>query len=452
MLILSRNLISESLLAAKETDAPVSFPLFSLDGGDGFLSADLVSYQRQHQTRARGMLALCDDQTSSGPQEIPDDIDVMIVAMPKATNDIRDPANHDSYLYKAWVRGPENVEVRLVQIVEFDEEIFSRVRGLYETDVLRAKRVLVVGVGSGGSVIAVELAKAGVGSLTLVDHDRLEVANIVRHICGLSDLGRFKTKAVRDQILDKNPSADVETFEDECDWQWLSKLKELVRRADLVFCCTDNRPSRILVNLACVSEGRVCIYGGTFNRAYGGHVLRVIPGLSMCYQCFIDLLPEKAEDQEIATQEQANRIAYDDRQVPVEPGLANDIAPISNMCVKLGLLEMLRGTETTLANLYEDLSNAWYQWLNRREANTDYAGLQPMDSGDSDGFRILAWYGIANEKNPGCPVCGDFIGQAVVTGAHAPSRERIDAFAPDAINDTAVDESFPPPDHSEMEV
>jgi molybdopterin/thiamine biosynthesis adenylyltransferase len=443
MVILSRSDIEQTLLAAKNGDRRATFPLFSVDGGDGFVSADLVPHQRDHHAKAAGMLQLSDPSLSGTNPEIPEPIDVLVEATFKPSANVGSSVQ-DSYEFKAWIKEGQNINVRTVEVIELDEEIFSRVRGLYETDVLRDKRVLIVGVGSGGSAIALELAKAGVGNFVLVDHQRLEVANIVRHACGFSDLGRFKTKAVRDQILEKNPRAQVETFEIECGWNWLPNLKALMERANLVFCCTDNRPSKIIVNLASVSTKRVCVYGGTFNRAYGGHALRVIPGQTMCYQCFIDLLPEKAEDQEIATEEQANRIAYDDRQVPVEPGLANDIAPMSNMCVKLGLLELLRGTKTTLATLYEDLSNAWYQWLNRREADTEYAELPPMDTGDGNAPRILAWYGIANERNAGCPACGNFIAHSI--NGNVPTSAQIDAFANHNGDIAHIEESFPPVD------
>lgn len=443
MIILSRRIILESLARAKDLHSVVSLPLFNIDEGDGFISVDLVSHQRKHHIKAEGLLRISDGFLDDSHPAIPIASDVFIVAAVNLSSSSGLLDRRNPYRYQAWVNKGDRFQPQPVEVIDVEEEIFSRIRGLYETDVLRAKRVLIVGVGSGGSTIALELAKAGVGNFILVDHQRLEVPNIVRHTSGFSDLGRFKTKAVRDQILEKNPGANVETFEKECDWDWLPQLEELVKRTDVVFCCTDNRPSRILVNLASIANNRVCIYGGTFNRAYGGHALRVIPKQSMCYQCFIDLLPEKAADQEIASDEQAERIAYDDRQVAVEPGLANDIAPVSNMCVKLGVLELLRGTNTAFVNLYEDLSNAWYQWLNRREADTEYSDLQPMDSGDNDGIRILAWYGIANDRNPGCPVCGDFV--QLFSNGVPPSSEQIDAFAPQSDSSTDANE-FPASD------
>ena len=86
-------------------------------------------------------------------------------------------------------------------------------RSILETDILKESSVGIIGLGSGGSQVAVEFAKAGVGKLVLVDYDRLELNNISRHACGLSDVGRLKTNALKDLLLNKNPEASIETFE-----------------------------------------------------------------------------------------------------------------------------------------------------------------------------------------------------------------------------------------------
>lgn len=404
----------------------VPLSLSVLDDGDAFVFLERLREDGKAQKIVQGALKFLDKPVSYAVSDLPAGIEVYVIASKKEPQTKKSSA--DDFHLNAWIRRGSRIESCTVQIIKISNGIFSRIGGLYETDVLQAKKALIIGLGSGGSTIAVELAKAGVGHFVLVDDDRLAVENIARHMCGISDLGRFKTKAVRDLILDKNPSAHVETYEVRCDWDFLPTLRELNMGADIIFGCTDNRPSRAIINLASILEERVCIYGGTFSRAYGGHVLRVIPRQTMCYECFIETLPEKATDQEIANAEQAERRAYADSPVPVEPGLASDIAPIAIMCVKLGILELLRGSNTTLASLYEDLPHSLYQWLNRREAGTAYAKLGPLDSEDCS-LRILAWYGINSVKNPGCPVCGDFIG---IRAGELPTADEMDAFKSEA--------------------
>ena len=81
--------------------------------------------------------------------------------------------------------------------------------------------------------------------------------------------------------------------------------------------------------------------------------------------------------------------------------------PIAHMVAKLALNELLAGRSTTLVSLEPDLSAPWYLWINRPEPGTPYAGMPPM-SESSDEMTILRWYGIYFDREPACPVCGDF--------------------------------------------
>ena len=317
-------------------------------------------------------------------------------------------ASKESFLdVRGYVLNEPSWQEMPVQIIPVRNEIFSRFGGLLETDVLAGKRVLIIGLGSGGSLIAIEFAKSGITDFILMDHDRLEVANVGRHAAGLSHVGRFKTKAMRDLILDKNPYAKVRTYEDKVSWVNVGKVREIVKEADIIVCATDDRPSKLLLNRIIVEEHKPCVFAGAFRRAYGGQVLFVRPESSLCYQCFCMLLPEQAEDQEISSQEQAEGLAYTDRPVPIEPGLSIDIAPISLMVVKLVIQELLKDSTTTLRSLDDDLVAPWYLWINRRELGTQYEKMKPL-AFNIDGFHVLRWYGVSVERHPDCPVCGDF--------------------------------------------
>ncbi len=308
---------------------------------------------------------------------------------------------------KGWVRDHGAWKELPLQIVPMKIELFSRHHGLLETDALADKRVAIFGLGSVGSQVAVDLAKSGVTYYQLVDFDRLEVCNVVRHHCGLSDVGRLKIDAVADSILEKNPYATIDCYPLKVDWDQYDQVKKNLADADLCIIATDNQRSRLVINKAAVEAGVTCIAGGAYRRAYGGHVLRIRPGQTCCYQCFTTLLPERAADQEISNEEQAEAIAYSDRAVSIEPGLSTDIAPISLMMIKLAIQELLQGRQTTLGSLNEDLSASWYLWLNRREIGSQFENLKPLKN-KVDGMHVLRWYGIDIQRHPGCPVCGDF--------------------------------------------
>ena len=277
-----------------------------------------------------------------------------------------------------------------VQIMPVKEEIFSRFGGLIETDALADKAVFVIGLGSVGSHIANELAESGVTRFYIMDHDRLEVGNIARHVAGLSHVGRFKPNAMADIIHEVNPYADVQAWNEKVSYNNLEKVREIVRQVHIVICAADNRPPKLITNRLCVEENKPCVFPGAFRRAHGGQILFVRPNDSLCYQCFLMHLPEQAMNEEISSHEQAENLAYTDRPVPIEPGLSNDIEPISNMTVKLVIQELLKGKETTLRSLDDDLVAPLYLWLNRREPGTQYENLEPMEF-NINGMHILRW-------------------------------------------------------------
>ncbi len=297
-----------------------------------------------------------------------------------------------------------------VMVVPTHGQLFSRFTGLLETNVLSSKKVLVIGQGSGGAPITIGLIQSGVVDLTLIDHDRLEIGNIMRHILGLGDVGRYKTKAMRDLVLQKNPDAKVRTLEVKVGWNCYDLLLREVERADLVYSAVDDRQTKRVINKACVQAGKTLIIGSAFRRAYAGQVLRVRPGRSLCYECFLKRLPEDIYDQEISNPEQAEAIAYSDRPVSIEPGLASDIAPVSLLMVKLGIQELLADGQTTLRSLDEDLVAPLYRWINRREQGTSCEKWEPLEF-NIDGFHVLRWYGMAIPADRGCEVCGDYVSE-----------------------------------------
>jgi len=293
-----------------------------------------------------------------------------------------------------------------VQITPVRNEIFSRFEGLIETDALSDKKVLVVGLGSGGSHITLELAKSGGMNFFIMDHEPFEIGNVGRHIVGISHTGRYKTKIVAGEIKDRNPYARVQTYEEKLSGDNIGKLRTIVRQVDLGICATDDREPKLIFNRICIEENKPCIFAGAFRRAYGGQILFVHPFKSLCYQCFCMLLPDLATDQEISSREQSEYLAYTDRPVAIEPGLSNDIAPISLMVTKLAIQHLLKDKETTLRSLDDDLKASFYLWLNRREKGTQYENLHPLEF-NVDGMHILRWYGIDIKRHPDCPVCGN---------------------------------------------
>ncbi|MBP5511206.1 MAG: ThiF family adenylyltransferase [Kiritimatiellae bacterium] len=287
-------------------------------------------------------------------------------------------------------------------------ELFSRSKGILEVGALAQKRVMIVGLGSFGGQIAVELAKAGVGAFALLDFDRMELHNLSRHICSVQDLGRLKTDAVADAILGKNPYAEVERFPVDINREPVLLDRETAR-ADLVICATDNNTSRFNLTNALLRRAKPCLYGRAVTRAEGGDVFRYRPG-GPCYNCLIGNGWFESRDEEITDEASARRsgriaayVSPEDASAMVQVGLSADIEPICNLMVKLALVELSRGLDTGLAQLEDELVYDYYMWANRRERR--HANWAPFPNAAAKPT-ILRWYGARIARNDGCAVCG----------------------------------------------
>src|SRR6266545_4832360 len=115
---------------------------------------------------------------------------------------------------------------------------------------LKSSRILLVGAGGLGSPAALYLAAAGVGTLGLVDFDRVDVSNLQRQIIhGTGSVGRPKVDSAAARLRDVNPEVKLDLWEE----RFTSKnALEIVKQYDIVVDGTDNFPTRYLVNDACV--------------------------------------------------------------------------------------------------------------------------------------------------------------------------------------------------------
>ena len=120
-------------------------------------------------------------------------------------------------------------------------------------------RVLVIGAGGLGSAAAFYLAAAGVGQLTLVDHDQVDLTNLQRQILHTEQrVGMNKVDSAELTLHQLNPHIQIEAL---CERADALRLAELVRRHDVVLDCTDNFDTRHAINAACV-EHRVPLVSG----------------------------------------------------------------------------------------------------------------------------------------------------------------------------------------------
>ena len=241
----------------------------------------------------------------------------------------------------------------VIELIGQPSRSFDRIRPVVDITNMQHKKVAVIGLGSGGGFGAVELAKSGVGSFTLVDFDRLQVENISRHACGLVDVGRWKTRAIRDKILQHSSSAVIECYEIDVTEQ-TELLESIVDSVDLVFVATDNEMSKYMINEACVSKRVPAVYGGVYERAFAGEVVLVTPDHGGCYACVRHGLANTS-----GTMSAALGGDYtDESDISHEPGLGIDVGFIANLHVRIAL-SALNEEAISIFNNPEDQMIIW---------------------------------------------------------------------------------------------
>ena len=268
-------------------------------------------------------------------------------------------------------------------IAAIRSNIFERVRGIINTDILLDKKVVVIGLGTGGSKIAVELAKSGVGTLKLVDYDRIEAHNIARHICGIYDIGRLKTNAVKDAILQHNPLARVEIYNMDVTKSPM-EFERIVSNCDLVIAATGSPAINNLTNEICIRNKVPAVYAAAWERARAGYVMRVIPEQTACFNCVHEILLKTAPplDRERVID---YSIITDPNELRAEPGLSVDASVIALLQTKMALLTLVRNKDTDI----EDIRQDYLLWLNK----------------SYDRFKPLTCLKIYTKRKDDCAVC-----------------------------------------------
>jgi len=157
---------------------------------------------------------------------------------------------------------------------------------------LKSARVLVVGAGGLGCPVALYLGAAGVGELTLVDDDTIELANLQRQI-GFEDswLGDAKAGRLADRVRAINPEVSVTAVHQRVEAEHLQRL---VQEASLVLDCTDNFATRFALNRACVAAKVPLVSGAAIQGEGQLSVYDSREQDSPCYHC---LYPEEGNEE-----------------------------------------------------------------------------------------------------------------------------------------------------------
>lgn len=245
----------------------------------------------------------------------------------------------DSELHKRYSR-----QIKLAQVGESGQRAIQQAS------------VLIVGMGGLGSPVAMYLAAAGVGKLSIADFDIVDESNLQRQIVhSFSDIGLLKTESAARALKEINPEVEIDTYDFTLESE---EIDNLAHKHSLIMDCTDNFPTRFQLNHASLKSGTPMVSGAAIR--WEGQVTAFNPGRpdSPCYQC---LYPNT--DVEAAT------------------------------CAAEGVISPLVGIIGTMQAL---------EAINILLGRGQLHGTVWLFDG-----QFMEWQKMTLPKNPGCPACGN---------------------------------------------
>jgi molybdopterin-synthase adenylyltransferase len=265
-------------------------------------------------------------------------------------------------LFRA-VHGPrrgtsQNVSMTDDQLLRYSRHILLDEVGVEGQQQLLASHALVIGAGGLGSPVALYLGTAGVGRITIVDHDAVDLTNLQRQIAhNLERVGQPKAQSARAAIAEINPDVFVRAIVMKADAQ---ALDELVPQADVVVDCCDNFATRHAINRACFAHGKPLVSGAAIRFDAQVSVFDPRRADSPCYACVFP--PDQSlEEARCATM-----------------GVFAPLVGIIGAMQAAEALRLLTGVGTSLAGR-----------------------LQMLDA------RTMEWHEMRVRRDPGCPVCAE---------------------------------------------
>ncbi|MBK8022638.1 MAG: ThiF family adenylyltransferase [Chloroflexi bacterium] len=261
----------------------------------------------------------------------------------------------------------------------------ERLIGTENLALLATRRVGVIGLGSGGSFVALSLAMSGVKQFTLVDPDVLEESNIPRHAADRRYLGWNKAEAVADLIRGRVPDAKVQVMPGR-----FEAYPAAFENLDLLIVGVDNENGKYRINQRCLELRLTAVYAGVYERGEGGDIVIVRPYQGPCYACWAEELRAGASLMEDDVELDYGMIG-ETGTLEAEPGLWLHVVRVGAAQAEMALNELLIGTP-----VHRPLPG-----------NTVVLANTAMEivPGELTLPYTAEWFAI--ERNPTCLVCGD---------------------------------------------
>ena len=167
------------------------------------------------------------------------------------------------------------------QLERYSRHILLDDVGVEGQEKLFEAKVMIIGAGGLGSPASLYLAAAGVGTVGIIDNDRVEISNLQRQIAHFTkDINTPKVESAAEKMRAINPDITIKTYQE---LLCADNINSVISGYDFILDGTDNFPTKFLVNDACVFNSIPFSHGGILR--FRGQTTTVIPGQTACYRC-----------------------------------------------------------------------------------------------------------------------------------------------------------------------
>jgi len=300
-------------------------------------------------------------------------------------------------------------------LARYSRHLALREIGVQGQEKLKAARVLLVGAGGLGSPAALYLAASGVGTIGVIDNDRVDVSNLQRQVLyDTQSVGRPKADAAKERLLGLNPEIELVSHPVELR---AANVREIFGKYDVVLDGTDRFNTRYLTNDACVIL-RKPLVSAAIHR-FEGQAMTYVPGRAPCYRC---LFPEPPADGLVPNCAEAGVLG-------VLPGVMGTIQATEAIKLIVGIGEPLLGRLLT----YDALAMRFGEFRFTRRSDCAVCGDHPTIHEPTDLAEICSADVMAQVQRLSPAELRELFGKVAIVDVRSP-KEFGASHLPGAVN------------------
>ena len=173
---------------------------------------------------------------------------------------------------------------------KFSKQIILKKFGIIGQKKIKSSKVLIFGMGGLGCPLSVYLASSGVGTIGIVDYDKVELSNLNRQIIFNSrDIGKYKVDIAKKKIKNINNKSKIKSYKFKVN---KSNIEKLIQNFDIICDGTDNFHTRLLINDYSLKKKKILISAAV--SGFDGHIFKFdFRKKTPCYRCFMPEIPSQ---------------------------------------------------------------------------------------------------------------------------------------------------------------